>query len=522
MSTLTASWYPSRRCLCVTPACGLRRTKARGFCEALRFGLSCCLVVVDHGGCSIAPIGTQETYPAASAKASPKMSNDECLACHNDATLTKDENGKQVSLHVDDAKFKASIHSIFGCTDCHTDIKAFPHDPTPAKPVCATCHADQQTAYDHGVHAKAAAAGNTNVAKCQDCHGSVHEILPASDPKSKVARTNIPQTCGACHGQKLVMASSGVSSAPFTSYEQSVHGKAVAAGSEKAAVCTDCHGEHDILSAGDPKSPIIKFNVPTTCAKCHGNVKQEYVESIHGQAIARGNWQAPVCTDCHGIHTIKAPKDPNSSVAAAQRAEHLRRMPRQRAALQRIRNARRTVSLRIFPAITAWRRRWARARWPTAPAATACTTSCRPAIRSPPSTTPTWRRPADSAIPAPTRSSSPARCTWTAPRRPTSAARVIALHQPFLRLDDRGRDRRHGAAQPDHLPQEADAAPHRTAANPVPHDAGAARAAPDAAHQFLHPGADRLRAPVSVFVAGTDLRQRSWCAAMSTASPAWC
>lgn len=251
------------------------------------------------------------------AKASAKMGNDECLACHSDATLIKEENGKQISLHVDDAKFKNSVHSIFGCTDCHTDVKAFPHDPAPAKPVCATCHADQQAAYDHGVHAKAAAAGNTNVAKCQDCHGSVHEILPPSDPKSKVAHTNIPQTCGACHGQKLVMASSGVSSAPFTSYQDSVHGKAVTAGSEKAAVCTDCHGEHDILSAGDPKSPINKFNVPVTCAKCHESIRQQYVQSTHGQAIARGNWQAPVCTDCHGIHTIKAPTDANSSVAAA-------------------------------------------------------------------------------------------------------------------------------------------------------------------------------------------------------------
>ena len=189
---------------------------------------------------------TAMAAPKAAAKAA-KMSNEDCLACHSDPSLAKDENGKQVSLHVDDAKFKASIHSSFGCTDCHTDIKAFPHDPHAAKPVCATCHADQQTAYQHGIHAKAAAAGNTNVAKCQDCHGNVHEILPASDPKSKVAHTNIPTTCGACHGKQLVMASSGVSSAPYNSYEQSVHGKAVTGGSEYAAVCTDCHGAHDIL-----------------------------------------------------------------------------------------------------------------------------------------------------------------------------------------------------------------------------------------------------------------------------------
>jgi cytochrome b subunit of formate dehydrogenase len=145
----------------------------------------------------------------------------------------------------------------------------------------------------------------------------VHEILPASDPKSKVAHANIPQTCGACHGQKFAMASGGMTAAAFNSYQESVHGKAVAAGSDKAAVCTDCHGQHDILGAGDPKSPINKFNVPATCAKCHNDVRQQYVQSTHGQAIARGNWQAPVCTDCHGIHTIKAPKDANSSVAAA-------------------------------------------------------------------------------------------------------------------------------------------------------------------------------------------------------------
>jgi len=250
------------------------------------------------------------------AKHAPKMSNEDCLACHNDSSLTKDENGKQVSLHVDEAKFKASIHSTFGCTDCHTDVKAVPHDPAPAKPVCATCHADQQTAYDHGVHALAAKAGNTNVAKCQDCHGSVHEVLPPSDPNSKVARHNVPQTCGACHGQKFVMASSGVSSAPFASYQESVHGMAVAAGSDTAAVCTDCHGTHDILDARDPKSPIAKLNVPATCAKCHDNIRQEFVQSTHGQAIARGNWAAPVCTDCHGIHSIKAPDDPKSAVAA--------------------------------------------------------------------------------------------------------------------------------------------------------------------------------------------------------------
>jgi cytochrome b subunit of formate dehydrogenase len=259
---------------------------------------------------------TAMAAPKSATKAA-KLSNEDCLGCHSDPSLSIEENGKQVSLGVDEVKFKASIHSTFSCTDCHTDVTAAPHDPKPSKPQCATCHSDEQSKYEHGIHAKAAAAGNTNVAKCQDCHGNVHEILPASDPKSKVAHTNIPATCGSCHGKQMVMASSGVSSAPFTSYEQSVHGKAVNGGSEKAAVCTDCHGAHDILPGTDAQSPIAKFNVPNTCAKCHANVREVYKESVHGQALARGNWQSPACTDCHGIHTIKSPSDAGSSVSAA-------------------------------------------------------------------------------------------------------------------------------------------------------------------------------------------------------------
>lgn len=248
--------------------------------------------------------------------APPKPTNDECLACHGDPTLTKEVNGKRVSLFVNPDTFKISIHGgMFTCVDCHTDLKSAPHDGTPAKVSCATCHADEQGIYDRSYHAKAIKAGDGQAATCVNCHGSPHELLPASDPKSRVNHANIPATCGSCHGQKKLMEASGHSAQPFLSYEDSVHGRAVAGGSEKAAVCTDCHGTHEILAASDPNSSIFKFNVPTTCAKCHQPVKQEFMQSIHGQAIARGNGQAPVCTDCHGIHTIKAPTDPNSSVS---------------------------------------------------------------------------------------------------------------------------------------------------------------------------------------------------------------
>jgi cytochrome b subunit of formate dehydrogenase len=260
------------------------------------------------------------SLPAARQPRHQKPAAEECFACHRDATLTHDENG--VSLHVDPQTFKDSIHgSIFTCVDCHADVKSAAHETTPKKITCAGCHADEQAAYDRSFHGKAVRGGDTRAASCVDCHGSPHELLPASDPKSRVHHANIPATCGSCHSQQFFMENSGLNPQMVASYQQSVHGHAVAAGSEKAAVCTDCHGTHEILDAKDSKSPIFKFNVAFTCGKCHDSISREYQQSIHGTAVAQGNWQAPVCTDCHGIHSIKAHNDPNSPVAAQNLAQ---------------------------------------------------------------------------------------------------------------------------------------------------------------------------------------------------------
>jgi cytochrome b subunit of formate dehydrogenase len=247
------------------------------------------------------------------------LATGECLACHNDPSLAKDENGKPVSLYVDADRFKASTHgSVMQCRDCHPDVRAFPHEPASAKVRCAACHAGQQTQYANSSHAKAIAAGNPKAATCTDCHGGPHELLAAGDPNSKVNRANIPKTCSACHGLKLVMEASGFSERTAFSYQESVHGRALASGNTKAAVCSDCHGEHEILSASDPKSPVFKFRIPQTCGQCHSKATTEFMASTHGQAIGRGNWLAPVCTDCHGIHLISAPLQANSSAAAQQ------------------------------------------------------------------------------------------------------------------------------------------------------------------------------------------------------------
>jgi cytochrome b subunit of formate dehydrogenase/5-methylcytosine-specific restriction endonuclease McrA len=289
----------------------------------------------------------------------PVMAADtDCLACHGDPGMKSDK-GK--SLHVDPAKHKASVHGELGCTTCHEGVKEYPHPKNMKMPTCASCHADevaqvpqsvhsilgkdacaschgqthevqqasklvpQQCAtchddavhqYQQGVHAIARKDGDKQAPTCLACHGSPHQILAADNPKSPVYHNNIPATCATCHSKKPIMESVGETTQQFYSYEQSVHGQAVANGSAKAAVCTDCHGVHEIRRASDEKSSIFKFNVPQTCAKCHKQVAYEFMQSIHGQAIARGNSQAPVCTECHGIHSIKSHLDPNSPVNA--------------------------------------------------------------------------------------------------------------------------------------------------------------------------------------------------------------
>jgi cytochrome b subunit of formate dehydrogenase len=101
-------------------------------------------------------------------------------------------------------------------------------------------------------------------------------------------------------------------------YRLSVHGRALERGSKDAPSCSDCHASHAILPARDLGSKINHWNVPATCGTCHRAVHAAYGESVHGQAVARSVSGAPVCTDCHGEHTILAPSEPGSLVNPAR------------------------------------------------------------------------------------------------------------------------------------------------------------------------------------------------------------
>ena len=137
----------------------LRRPSAMRF---LQFGLFCLFSFLISA--------------SAASKATPKPTNEDCLACHGDSTMTTEVNGKQVSLYVNADAFKNSSHgTMFTCVDCHSDVKTSPHETTPTKVSCAQCHADQQAAYDRSYHAKAIKAGDGQAAMCVNCHGSAHD-----------------------------------------------------------------------------------------------------------------------------------------------------------------------------------------------------------------------------------------------------------------------------------------------------------------------------------------------------------
>ena len=220
-----------------------------------------------------------------------------CLTCHqNDLTRERPGRTKQ-QLKVTQEKM---------CLSCHLDDPQVRARTSPSAGFIA--------AYEHSVHGAALLAGNSEAANCVDCHGS-HEVNKGANPSAKVHRQNIPVTCGTCHTDIA------------GEFSISIHGQAASRGVKDAPVCTDCHGEHNILSPSDPMSPVAPLNVSgQVCSPCHSSVAltekyginadrfKTFSDSYHGLAIRAGSVEAANCASCHGAHTILPSSSPASSV----------------------------------------------------------------------------------------------------------------------------------------------------------------------------------------------------------------
>jgi DnaJ-class molecular chaperone len=187
-----------------------------------------------------------------------QISNQKCLICHSKPDFSiKHGDGSVKSLYVNENDLKSSPHYNISCYDCHNDIveiTALGHTKDIKKVECTRCH------YEGNL------AGAPNTEK-------------------------------------------------YREFQESVHQAERMKGNLKAPVCQTCHGTHNIKSR-DSFSPIdLKKNITRICGQCHLDIYTEYSTSVHGKALLENNIEGvPVCTDCHGEHTIKKHDDPGSSV----------------------------------------------------------------------------------------------------------------------------------------------------------------------------------------------------------------
>jgi hypothetical protein len=107
----------------------------------------------------------------------------------------------------------------------------------------------------------------------------------------------------------------------YAKYWTSVHGQQLAAGDTQVAICTDCHGSHDVKKASDPTAAVYPPNVPELCSSCHADAQkmepygiptdqyEVYQKSVHGIALLiNSDTRAPSCASCHGSHDAKPPR----------------------------------------------------------------------------------------------------------------------------------------------------------------------------------------------------------------------
>jgi hypothetical protein len=253
-----------------------------------------------------------------------------CISCHESITkeFAKSEHNQAVLKNLAFAP---------NCLSCHKNPVARIHTPEDSLKVkifqeklCLSCHLEnpdvQKAAteeisilflesYETSVHGSALNSGNPAAANCVDCHTS-HSVYRAQDPNSTIYKANIPSTCAKCHEDITAK------------FEGSIHGTAVKIGIFDAPVCTDCHGEHNILRHDDPKSPVAFENVSAqVCSPCHSSVKlnekfgisankyKTFSDSYHGLALRGGSVEVANCVSCHGAHNIKPHTDSTSTIS---------------------------------------------------------------------------------------------------------------------------------------------------------------------------------------------------------------
>ena len=203
----------------------------------------------------------------------------DCSDCHGDAHT--------IAAVTQPRGYGLAVSMTRACMRCHDEATG--EEPSPADSYRDNIHGE-------GLFQKGLAGSAT----CADCHGS-HAILPPSAEESRLHPAHVMDTCGRCH--------TGVEEI----YLGSVHGQHLLAGDMSAATCTSCHSSHGIGRVGEP----FLLGVMQECSHCHIELAETYLMSYHGKAASLGEGSVAVCSSCHGAHDILPAADPASRVNEA-------------------------------------------------------------------------------------------------------------------------------------------------------------------------------------------------------------
>lgn len=227
--------------------------------------------------------------------------NGPCLECHtNSEKLKVTEKAKidpltgeihVASVLIDEVAYKASAHGgeDFFCIDCHQDLDGkdvTEGHKTNLKPVdCITfCHDDPADEYLQSTHVKLMKENNKDVPTCKDCHAGLSYHYTSLGEKAPMY---VLKEADPLH-RKLIIDSCGSCHGDYLdSYKNNAHGQVAALGhtTTDIPVCSDCHGKHTILNSSDPESKVGKERIVKTCGSCHANAHESFVKHIEHPQI---------------------------------------------------------------------------------------------------------------------------------------------------------------------------------------------------------------------------------------------
>lgn len=201
--------------------------------------------------------------------------NANCMMCHGNPDFHGIfENNKSVSLYVSEDELHASVHVDAGlqCVACHTNVASYPHTEK-VQVSCGECHPDQ----GGGMETK---------------YKSLVVKLPY--PNKRAMTLDINDKCRTCHEEE------------YKSTDGSAHEKVFESGNMDAPMCVDCHGGHNTIKPGTPRTTIVAI-----CGKCHTTVESSFNVSVHGETLLHdpSNPDVPTCINCHGVHSVRGPRE---------------------------------------------------------------------------------------------------------------------------------------------------------------------------------------------------------------------